>query len=39
MIQSLRERTEAKTEKRQETLTKDLQGQTEMNDTLEGINC
>ena len=38
MIQNLRKRMEAKTEKRQETFTKDLQGQTEMNNTLEGSN-
>ena len=42
MIHDLRKRMEAKTEKMQERFTKDLQGlknkQTEINNTLEGIN-
>ena len=42
MIQDLRKRMEAKIEKLQEMLTKDLEEiknkQTEMNNTLEGIN-
>ena len=42
MIQDLGEKMEAKIEKMQEMFTKDLEGrknkQTEMNNTLEGIN-
>ena len=43
MIQDLWKRMEAKIEKMQEMFTKDLEElknkQTEMNNTLEGINC